>query len=222
MKINIEKKQISSQFIFSFSCENKYIDMLLEYNQNLDWEKIYNRKSSLINKSNFKSGKSFCPKIRGFTELKEFNLFNRWLEKCFSEVVEALKWDFFQKDNLKITQSWLNKSETGETHHLHRHSFSLLSGILYLSNKSSTQFFIPSIYALPNIFVNKKDSNLYIKHNYLGEKGELIIFPSSLEHCVGPNLEKEPRISLSINTWPSGNIGSPKSLAFIPQEIKEK
>ena len=221
MKIKTDKKQISPQFIFSFMCDKKFLDMLLKYNQNLDWEKIINRKSPLVNKSNFKSGKSFCPKIRGFAELKEFNLFNTWLEKCFSQVVEDLKWDFLQKDNLKITQSWLNKSETGETHHFHRHSFSLLSGILYLSNKSSTQFFTPSIYALPNIFVNKKDLNLYTKHNYLGAKGELIIFPSSLEHCVGPNLEKEPRISLSINTWPSGDIGFPKSLSFIPKEINE-
>lgn len=219
MEINKEKKEIFSQFIFSYSCEEKFINMLLDYDKNINWQKINNRKSSLFKSGNFKSGKSFCPKERGFAELEEFKLLNKWLEACFSNVLEDLNWDAFPSKKLKITQSWLNKSITGESHHLHNHSFSILSGILFLSTNASTQFFIPSIYALPRIISQKKDQELTIKHHYKGKRGELIIFPSSLVHCVGPNMHKEPRLSLSINTWPSGDIGFKESLAFIPKEI---
>ena len=214
-----KKKEILSQFIFSFNCEKKFVDMLLNYEKDINWEKIDNRKSSLFKSSNFKSGKSFCPNQRGFVELDEFKLLNNWLEECFSNVVEDLNWDSFPSKRLKITQSWLNRSITGESHHLHSHSFSILSGILFLSDNASTQFFIPSIYSLPNILSQKKDQEITIKHHYKGQKGELIIFPSSLVHCVGPNMHQKPRISLSINTWPFGDIGFKDSLAFIPKEI---
>ena len=219
MTIDKEKKEILSQFIFSFRCEKEYINMLLKYEVNINWQKVINRKSTLFKNSKFKSGKSFCPNKRGFIELKEFSQLNKWLEGCFSKVVEDLNWNAFPSKNLKITQSWINKSIKGESHHLHRHSFSILSGILYLSNNSSTQFFIPSIYELPTIISQKKDPDITIKHHYQGKKGELIIFPSALCHCVGPNMYQKPRISLSMNTWPIGDIGFKDSLALIPKEI---
>ena len=220
METKIVKKEILPHFLYSFTCEKKFIDSLLDYNLKVDWDQIKSRKLSSISKNNnFKYGKSFYPGKRGFIELEEFKLFNKWLENCFSKVVEELNWTTFQNKNLKITQSWLNNSKSGECHHLHRHSFSILSGILYLSHNSSTQFFIPSIYSLPSVISNIFDNKVVLKHHYEGEKGELIIFPSSLEHCVGPNMQKEPRISLSMNTWPLRDFGSPKSLAFIPQEI---
>ena len=219
METKKRKKEILSQYIFSFNCEKKFIDMLLNYDKDINWQKINNRKLSLFKSGNFKSGKSFCPKERGFVELEEFELLNKWLEGCFSNVLEELNWDAFPSKKLKITQSWLNKSITGESHHLHSHSFSILSGILFLSRNASTQFFIPSIYALPNIISQKKDQEMTIKHNYFGQKGELIIFPSSLVHCVGPNMHRENRLSLSINTWPIGDLGFKDSLAFVPKEI---
>ncbi len=57
-----------------------------------------------------------------------------------------------------------------------------------------------------------------VKYNYKGSLGELIIFPSSLKHWVGPNIEKEPRITLSLNSWFVGEIGCADSLSYLNQE----
>ena len=121
-------------------------------------------------------------------------------------------------DKLVITQSWLNKSKKGESHHEHVHPNSLISGVWY-----------PQIHEqLPPIqFCSKNQRDVALsseKYNTFNsatfmlpmKKGELILFPSNLSHSVPANQSDEERISLSFNTWAKGNLGDIKSLTYLP------
>ena len=121
-------------------------------------------------------------------------------------------------NKLVITQSWLNKSGKGESHHEHVHPNSMISGVWY-----------PQIHEkLPPIQFrgkNQRDISLSTeKYNTFNsatfmlpmKKGELIIFPSNLQHSVPANQSDEERISLSFNTWAKGNLGDIKSLTYLP------
>ena len=137
--------------------------------------------------------------------------------------IEAKLHEFVTKiysstDKLVITQSWLNKSKKGESHHEHVHPNSMVSGVWY-----------PQIHEqLPPIqFRSKGQRDVALqteKYNTFNsatfmlpmKKGELILFPSNLSHSVPANQSDEERISLSFNTWPKGNMGDIKSLTYLP------
>ncbi len=93
-------------------------------------------------------------------------------------------------DKLVITQSWLNKSKKGESHHEHVHPNSMVSGVWY-----------PAIHEqLPPIqFRNKGQRDISLqteKFNTFNsatfmlpmKRGELILFPSNLSHSVPTNV----------------------------------
>ena len=137
--------------------------------------------------------------------------------------IEAKLHEFVTKiyastDKLVITQSWLNKSKKGESHHEHVHPNSMISGVWY-----------PQIHEqLPPIqFRSRQQRDVALqteKYNTFNsatfmlpmKKGELILFPSNLTHSVPTNVGEEERISLSFNTWPKGNMGDIKSLTYLP------
>ena len=121
-------------------------------------------------------------------------------------------------DKLVITQSWLNKSKKGESHHEHQHPNSIVSGVWY-----------PQIHEqMPPIqFRSRHQRDVALsteKYNTFNsatfmlpmKRGELILFPSNLTHSVPTNVGEEERISLSFNTWPKGNMGDIKSLTYLP------
>ena len=137
--------------------------------------------------------------------------------------IEAKLHEFVTKiyastDKMVITQSWLNKSKKGESHHEHVHPNSIVSGVWY-----------PQIHEqLPPIQFrskNQRDVSLQSeKYNTFNsatfmlpmKRGELILFPSSLTHSVPANQSDEERISLSFNTWTKGSLGDIKSLTYLP------
>ena len=137
--------------------------------------------------------------------------------------IEAKLHEFVTKiyastDKLVITQSWLNKSKKGESHHEHVHPNSMVSGVWY-----------PQIHEqMPPIqFRSRNQRDVSLQTNQFNtfnsatfllpmKKGELILFPSNLTHSVPTNVGEEERISLSFNTWPKGNMGDIKSLTYLP------
>ena len=137
--------------------------------------------------------------------------------------IEAKLHEFVTKiyastDKLVITQSWLNKSKKGESHHEHVHPNSIISGVWY-----------PQIHEqMPPIqFRSRQQRDVSLqteKYNTFNsatfmlpmKRGELILFPSNLTHSVPTNVGEEERISLSFNTWTKGNLGSIQSLTYLP------
>jgi uncharacterized protein (TIGR02466 family) len=113
-------------------------------------------------------------------------------------------------DNIEIffTESWLNKTESGQSHHRHWHPNSILSGVFYLENDDDAGAirFITAQYE--TLEFKTKYSNIYNSKSwsYTPKAGNLVIFPSSVEHLVEEYKGSNPRISLSFNTFVRGNL----------------
>ena len=139
----------------------------------------------------------------------------KWIESKIHEYSSSI---MGSKSELFITQSWLNKSGKGESHHEHSHPNSLLSGVWY-----------PQIHEkLPPIQFRSSNSrdvsmsvdtfNQFNSSTFMlpMRMGELIIFPSNLVHSVPQNVFDQERISLSFNTWCKGSMGDKNQLTYLP------
>lgn len=113
-----------------------------------------------------------------------------------------------QNVKMYVTESWFNKTESGQSHHRHWHPNSILSGVVYLDSDgdSGKIKFITSQY--DTIEYNMIDSNLYNSRSWsvLPEPGTMLLFPSNVEHLVEEYLGNRPRLSLSFNTFVGGDI----------------
>ena len=141
--------------------------------------------------------------IREFIELK--------LQKFVQEVMNST-------DELVITQSWVNKSGKGESHHEHVHPNSLVSGVWYpVMNPQHPPIHFYSR-AQRTVSLQCESGNNFNSDTYFLPPlaGDLIIFPSHLAHSVPVNHTEEERISLSFNTWVKGSLGGIDSLNYLP------
>lgn len=107
-----------------------------------------------------------------------------------------------------ITESWVNKTEKGQSHHRHWHPNSILSGIVSLAtdNQGGATVFITS--SFDTLEYDIIESNLYNSKRWGINlaPGEMLIFPSSVEHLVEEYQGDSPRITLSFNTFLRGTI----------------
>ena len=149
--------------------------------------------------------------------LKDIRNFCEQQLKNYLEEIDGIDTDLV---GLRITQSWLNKTKPDESHHLHHHSNSYLSAVLYIS-------------CLPNDGINFENRmhGLYNNMEFSIKKptewnaneilqnvteGDFIIFPSWVPHRVLPNETKDTdRISLSFNTFPIGELGEPSGATHL-------
>lgn len=117
----------------------------------------------------------------------------------------------------EITQSWLNYSSPGDSHHKHRHANSVVSGVFYFKANSNTDAIhfdneIPGTISIPPTKFNIYNSRTWwIPVN----TGDLVLFPSHLIHFVKPVEGKDQRISLAFNVFPRGNLGDPVGLTAL-------
>jgi len=143
------------------------------------------------------------------------------VRKFIEEQVDNFAKDIMGLDSeMVITQSWYNRNRKGMQHHEHVHPNSIISGVWY-----------PQIHEqMPPIqFKNSKPNQItgnIAKYNNFNSatfllpirNGELILFPSTLQHSVPTNYTNEVRISLSFNTWCKGSLGDISSLTYLPIE----
>jgi uncharacterized protein (TIGR02466 family) len=136
------------------------------------------------------------------TKLRDF------IESCVTEYFTQV----YQPKNsvtLRITQSWCNYSDNGQFHHKHAHPNSFISGVFYPQADRATDriYFYRSGYQ--QVKLPPENWNLWNSESWWFEAGtgDLILFPSSLEHGVEPVQGDRTRISLSFNTFPVGVIG---------------
>ena len=121
---------------------------------------------------------------------------------------------------LKITQSWLNLTVNGEHHHEHSHPNSFLSAVLYLvtTKGDAIEFFCPPItplrmgFSIPTHHPNAFNSKVY-RH----EVGDnmVIVFPSSLVHHVPTVSHNKQRLTLALNTFITGELGTSRGLDYL-------
>lgn len=107
-----------------------------------------------------------------------------------------------------ITQSWSSYTNPGQSHHLHIHPNSLISGVFYFQGEKTPIQFHRGEKIFPLSF-SYEFFNLYNCDSCCIdlEIGKLFLFPSSLRHDVLVNKSSIQRISLSFNTFASGQFG---------------
>ncbi len=131
-------------------------------------------------------------------------------------VLQACLDDYFVKvfnssneASLQITQSWLTLSKRGESHHRHVHPNSVVSGVLYinLAEKDGIDFYRNEDMIWYEL-LRKADTyyNAY-KYSINTAVGDILLFPSNLHHGVRQVEGDVERVSLSFNTFFSGELG---------------
>lgn len=119
-----------------------------------------------------------------------------------------------------VTQSWVNRTGPGQFHARHRHPNSIVSGVLFLDDDPEEQ--------LPPIAFHRPGEPFPLQLDYaeLNElnasartfemaRGRMILFPSLLEHDVGPNETDRIRSTLSFNTFVRGVAGRREALTEV-------
>ena len=113
-----------------------------------------------------------------------------------------------------ITQSWLNYTETNQYHHKHAHANSLVSGVFYIDCKKEYDkiIFFKNIYN--PIKLDTKEFNEFNSESWYVEvnTGQIVLFPSHLEHMVQIKKGNNTRISLAFNVFVKGTLGDKKKL----------
>ena len=136
-------------------------------------------------------------------------------------VAEYLKTIYAPKNDvsLRLTQSWMNYTKSGQYHHKHSHPNSFVSGVLYLKAARDRDkiYFYKDGYQQLKIPTN--NYNLYNSDSWWFEvgAGDLMLFPSSLTHMV-ETVQGDERVSLAFNTFPVGYVGEEESLTALHLE----
>jgi uncharacterized protein (TIGR02466 family) len=145
-------------------------------------------------------------------ELNDIKSFCEHELKRYLEEIEGIDTDLA---GLRITQSWFNKIKPQKFHAIHDHRNSYLSGVLYINclQNDSLNFEDRDMGRGVNIEFQKKKATLWnAGRAKVGVKeGDLIIFPSSIQHFVDVNETNKERISLSFNTFPMGKLGNERA-----------
>ena len=146
-------------------------------------------------------------------------IFNNKLKKlkqfCEQQIKIYVEQVISPKEELDfyITQSWLNITKPGESHHTHFHSNSIISGVFYVSTEDNDNIMMTDLNLKLKQFFHfpPKEYNIWNSStwNFLAKNNELILFPSWLTHQVNSN-EKgtTDRISISFNTFVRGILGN--------------
>ncbi len=119
-----------------------------------------------------------------------------------------------------ITQSWLNVAGTGQYHPKHKHPNSVVSGVIFLDDNSDKD--LPTIrfhrswepFPLEFAYTDLNEVNASCQQ-FDPEQGQLMLFPSMLEHDVGVNETERPRRSISFNTFVKGSVGGKEQLTRV-------
>ncbi len=121
------------------------------------------------------------------------------------ESVEEIYLDIYNKPyahSMAVTSMWITQTKRGEYTHLHKHPWSVISGIVYLTGESGdTTFVRENPYDDTNGRMNMSHAHKH-EHAHKLSLGKMLIFPSTLAHFVNTNTEDSTRHTLSFNMMP--------------------
>ena len=157
-------------------------------------------------------GGNHTSKNKFVLENENLKSLKNYIQVCINEY--AYDYMKISKDTeFYITQSWVNFNSKGQTHHAHKHSYSIISGVFYIDGDEDCP-----------ITFHREESKPYFGGNFEykideyntlnsrtwkmpNQKNHLILFPSTQIHSVGVNNSDKERVSLSFNTFLKGYVG---------------
>ena len=182
---------------------------------------IYKLDRDLTDKEiDFIKGQETRPNMGNTTSTDNTILRNKPLIKI-RDFIETSIADYFKTIHnpkhdvsLKITQSWVNYSEPGQWHHKHAHPNSYISGVFYPQANRETDKIYFYRDGFQMIKLPPQEWNVWNSESWWFQigTGDLVLFPSNLQHMVETVKGEQTRISLSFNTFPVGNIGEEVNL----------
>ena len=211
----METIEICPQTIHMFDCDP---NLLNEVRYHVERE-IYALNGLGISKSNSTNYRSVDDHLG---KKKVYQKIVNWFNNCIDEVKTLHN---YECERLSITQMWSNKSTYRCWHHGHKHQYSTVSGIFYVTESNAHTWFsvidhwkTVSQPFMPVDRLDLGDSQVIAKIKT--SPGKLVLFPSHLYHSVDEHMiEDHPRYSLSFNTFPSGQIGNFAALAGLNLEV---
>lgn len=133
---------------------------------------------------------------------EEYSEIYSWFRECLEDYRTSFTLD---TEELKIVLSWANWSNQDTEHRSHVHPNSWISGIYYVTDSPSCTYFEnPVMQRRTGIVVQSGsilDANIW---KCPATTGELILFPSWMEHFTEPAEDQKKRITISFNVMPSG------------------
>lgn len=154
---------------------------------------------------------------------QKFEHFKLWCEELCTEFVsEILGYEL--QDKMIVTDSWLNRCDTGGFQYPHMHTNSFISGTYYInfedghspltfSKRDTSPFSNRQVLTLKKSNRSTKyNSNFTLKPNV----GELVLWESNLCHGHFNNM-KNNRVSLSMNFMPSIISSGKYGFKIVPQ-----
>jgi len=147
-------------------------------------------------------------------EEDEFANLRNFISGCVEQYTKDI---LLSNQKLKLTQSWINKTDTGAIHTMHYHPNSVLSGVFYFNSHSSPIEFVSDRKDQFSLVKNRSEFNEFTSSSYSvpAQAGLLILFPSYIFHRVSVNEEQETRYSMSFNTFPDGEMGAKESMSYV-------
>lgn len=149
-------------------------------------------------------------------ELPEFAVLKQDLEH---KVLEYFTEVYDPQDSVEpnIVLSWLNYTKQDGFHHKHNHPNSLISGVFYVNANPAfdkINFYDSRYEPIEIVAKNYNKFNSRVWHVPV-QTGDLILFPSYLEHGVEFVKHNMLRISLAFNVWVRGTIGTDERLTTL-------
>jgi len=151
----------------------------------------------------------------------ENSIFND-LKKELKEHLKIYKNEIIKTESdyeLYITQSWLNYTRKNQGHHLHFHQNCIISGVYYFQTveNDTITFKRPRVFNSFHFGNFKDQSNIFNCSFYSlpVKKGQLVLFPSELEHQVNVITDDNMRISLAFNVFFKGKIGNYEEARYL-------
>ncbi len=145
--------------------------------------------------------------------LKDINIFCENALKVFFEKI----YNPINDVEIYTTQSWLNWTYTKEYHHTHAHPNSIISGVLYINADKNFDNITFGRHNYKLIEMYPKSYNDYNTDevDFKVKTGELLLFPSNLQHRVNTTNGNSARISLAFNSFIKGDLGNIRGLNYL-------
>lgn len=122
----------------------------------------------------------------------------------------------YENVNPEISLMWGTATPKGGSVHRHYHPNSILSGVYYPQNIEYTEirFFSPH---RPTILPKMRYMNVYssVTMQYKPQQGDIVLFPSDLDHDVPINTSDEVRYSVAFNIFFRGEMGHEETLSNV-------